>query len=244
MTTRKQLITISAISAIIALIVVPVLVVQAQSEGEMASTSEATSTEVVASQEEATVEPAATEEAASGEAPSAEGEVLGESDVAAEEPSVPAESAATTTETELLVTASASSTDATSTPPVVEEPKPVEEPFVLQPGVELSINGKTVNASITLENLTCKSCEKVLPELEVLAYYTEWYPNDGPVKDYSQSSVHAGKQARSVGDVPNGAARDLTWSAEIPSGHYYFVVEVDPENANGAYRLFRSEFSI
>lgn len=40
------------------------------------------------------------------------------------------------------------------------------------------------------------------------------------------------------------ATRDLTWSAEVPSGHYYFVVEVDPGNAKGAYRLFRSEFAI
>jgi hypothetical protein len=40
------------------------------------------------------------------------------------------------------------------------------------------------------------------------------------------------------------ATRDLTWSAEVPSGNYYFVVEVDPENAHGAYRLFRSEMQI
>ena len=38
------------------------------------------------------------------------------------------------------------------------------------------------------------------------------------------------------------ATRDVTWSAEVPAGHYNFVVEVDPGDAKGAYRLFRSEF--
>jgi hypothetical protein len=40
-------------------------------------------------------------------------------------------------------------------------------------------SGNTINVATTLHNLTCKSCDKVQPELEVLAYYTEWYPNDG-----------------------------------------------------------------
>ena len=31
----------------------------------------------------------------------------------------------------------------------------------------------------------------------------------------------------------------ICWSAVV----CYFVVEVDPENTNGAYRLFRSEFA-
>lgn len=74
--------------------------------------------------------------------------------------------------------------------------------------------------------------------------YTPWYPNDGPVADYAEANEKSATQARSVGDLPSGATRDLTWSAEVPSGHYYFIVEVDPDNANVAYRLFRSEFSI
>jgi len=32
----------------------------------------------------------------------------------------------------------------------------------------------------------------------------------------------------------------ICWSAVV----CYFVVEVDPENTNGAYRLFRPEFGI
>ena len=41
------------------------------------------------------------------------------------------------------------------------------------------------------------------------------------------------------------ASRSLSWSAsDIAPGRYYFVVVVDPENAIGAYRMHRSEFSI
>jgi hypothetical protein len=173
--------------------------------------------------------------------------VLGESDEATEAPGAE-ESAAPAPESEELFAPAASSTlevgdEATSTPPV-EEPKPVEEPLVLQPGVALSISGNTVSAVITLQNLTCTDCGKELPEVEVLTYYTPWYPNDGPLADYAEASVKTASQARSVADLPVEATRELTWSAEVPSGHYYFVVEVDPENANDAYRLFRSEFAI
>ena len=106
------------------------------------------------------------------------------------------------------------STTATSTPPV-EEPKPVEEPLVLQPGVALSINGNSVSAVVTLQNLTCSDCGKELPEVEVLTYYTPWYPNDGPVADYAEASAKSATQARSVADLPVEATRDLTWSAEV-----------------------------
>jgi hypothetical protein len=233
-----------AIGVALAAIILPIIIVRAQAEGE-AQVPTAEETVVV---EEPTTEATVPQEEgaltnAPAESPSAEGEVLGESDTVAEQTTVPMEPAATTSETEGFVGSTASSTEATSTPPV-EEPKPIEEPFVLQPGVALSINGNSVSAAITLDNLTCKSRDKVLPELEVLVYYTEWYPNDGPLSDYSAASVHSAKQSRSVADLPNGASRDLTWSAEVPSGHYYFVVEVDPQNTNGAYGLYRSEFSI
>jgi hypothetical protein len=186
-------------------------------------------------------DPTTAQEDAPGDAAAVEGEVLGESDADSEEPPAPTEPATTTSET--FAGLAASSTEATSTPPV-EEPKPVEEPFVLQPGVNLSISGNTVSAAITLDNLTCISCDKVLPELEVLTCYTPWYPNDGPVADYAEASAKSATQARAVADLPVKATRDLTWSAEVPPGHYYFVVEVDPENTHGAYRLFRSEFAI
>jgi hypothetical protein len=53
------------------------------------------------------------------------------------------------------------------------------------------------------------------------------------------------EQTMSVADLANWGTRDMTWSADsIAPGRYYFVVEVDPENANGANRLYRSEFSI
>ena len=56
---------------------------------------------------------------------------------------------------------------------------------------------------------------------------------------------HAAEESLKVDGLANGASRHMAWSAEeVPAGHYYFVVVVDPENAHGAYRLFRSEFSI
>jgi len=234
----------------IGLIILPLIIVQAQSEGE---------TEVPAAEETADIEQTATEvttpqeESAAAEAeqgtavaqeddpPAAEGEVLDESDAAAEEPGA-AEPTATTSETETFVGLAASSTEATSTPPV-EEPKPVEEPFVLQPAVTLHISGSSIAADIELENLTCKSCEKVLPAAQVKAYYTAWYPNDGP--DLKEVSEHLAEHEVNVSDVALWASRSMSWSAtDVAPGRYYFVIAVDPENAIGAYRIHRSEFSI
>jgi len=127
----------------------------------------------------------------------------------------------------------------------VEEPKPVEEPFVLQPAVTLHVSGSTITADIELENLTCKTCDKVLPELDVVAYYTPWYPNDGPAATYDDAKSHSGEQQIKVTDLANWNSRAMSWSAEnIAPGHYYFVVEVDPDNARGAHYLFRSEVEI
>ena len=39
----------------------------------------------------------------------------------------------------------------------------------------------------------------------MVAYHTEWYPNDGRVADYSQASVHTGEQSISVSDLATGA---------------------------------------
>jgi hypothetical protein len=50
---------------------------------------------------------------------------------------------------------------------------------------------------------------------------------------------------RSVRTVGLWASRSMSWSAsDIAPGRYYFVVVFDPENAIGAYRMHRSEFSI
>jgi hypothetical protein len=77
----------------------------------------------------------------------------------------------------------------------------------------------------------------------VKAYYTAWYPNDGPdLKDVDERTA---EQEISVSDVALWASRSMSWSAsDIAPGRYYFVVVVDPENAIGAYRMHRSEFSI
>jgi hypothetical protein len=72
-----------------------------------------------------------------------------------------------------------------------------------------------------------------------------WYPNDRPVENYGNASMHMMEQAVSVAELANWGSRDMSWSAEgIAPGRYYFVVEVDPGNANSAHRLFRSEFGI
>jgi hypothetical protein len=77
----------------------------------------------------------------------------------------------------------------------------------------------------------------------VKAYYTAWYPNDGPdLKDVDERTA---EQEISVSDVALWASRSMSWSAsDIAPGRYYFVVVVDPQNAIGAYRMHRSEFSI
>jgi hypothetical protein len=119
---------------------------------------------------------------------------------------------------------------------------PYEEPFVLQPAVTLHVEGSSISADIELENLTCKSCEKVLPAASVKAYYTPWYPNDGEVKEVGE---HAGEQELTVSDAALWSSRSMSWSAaDIAPGRYYFVVVVDGENAIGAYRMQRMEFAI
>ena len=45
-------------------------------------------------------------------------------------------------------------------------------------------------------------------------------------------------------DGLGSASRSMTSAADVAPGRYYFVVVVDPENANGAYRMHRSEFAI
>ena len=149
---------------------------------------------------------------------------------------------ASTTPAEFLSVDTASSTATSIVPePLPEEPK--EEPFVLQPAVTLDISGNSITAAIELENLTCKSCEKVPPAAQVKVYYTAWYPNDGP--DLKEVGERFAEQEISVSDIALWASRSMAWSAaDVPKGRYYFVVVVDPENAIGAYRMHRSEFSI
>lgn len=146
-----------------------------------------------------------------------------------------------------LATETASTSDAvderaTSTPPIEEPAPPKEEPFVLQPAVELTIRDGAVSADITFENLTCKECDRVLPELDVITYYTGWYPNDGEIGDIASRTAIEAEKAPTVA---NWGKHRMHWSAtDIPKGRYYFVVIVDPENMHGAYRMHRSEFSI
>jgi|CXWL01.1.fsa_nt_gi hypothetical protein len=130
---------------------------------------------------------------------------------------------------------------ASSSPAADPPAKLYEEPFVLQPAINFDVRGNTISANIALENLTCRSCEKVLPDLDVVAYYTAWYPNDG---DFKEVGVHFGEQSFTMASLAKWTKRDISWTAEAVPGNYYFVVVIDPQNTNGAYRLYRSEFSI
>ncbi len=251
MTTRTQI----TIGVIASLIIFPFLLVYAQSEGDIEVPAETQATEATPAVVEPIVEdttestpeaaetvpeiPAVTESTSESETPAPTGEVLGASNEVTEESAFSAESASTTPGDEELVDPTASST------PPVEEPKPIEEPFVLQPAVKFSVAGNSASAAIELQNLTCKSCEKSLPDLDVIAYYTSWYPNDGPAESYNDSKTHSDEETITVSGLANWSSQNMSWSAQsIAPGRYYFVVEVDPENANDAYRLYRSEFSI
>jgi hypothetical protein len=260
----------TAIAVSITLIILPVLIVRAGAEGEAeASPVEAAEAAPAAQEPEvATNEPSvAAEGEASEQSASAApgGEMLGATNDESAD-SDPPETLATSSESassgdegappavstetaaaaiaEFFTIDTASST-ASSTAPAADVPaeEPKEEPLVLQPAVTLHVSGNSIEADIELENLTCKSCDKALPAAQVKAYYTAWYPNDGP--ELKEVGERVAEQKLEVSDVALWASRSMTWSAtDIARGRYYFVVVVDPENAIGAYRMQRMEFAI
>jgi hypothetical protein len=257
----------AALAVGICLIVLPVIIVRAQAEGEIGAppptetveetTADTTVAEQTPEESEATA-PAAEEGSVLGAETSTETESsleTGQSDhsatssdvtTAGDEGGAPAPNgeAASTTAPETLALDTASST-ASSTEPVADPPAevPKEEPFVLQAAVDLQVDGSSISADVQLENLTCKACEKVLPAAHVKTYYTAWYPNDGP--DLKEVGERFGEQDVDVSDVALWSSRTMTWSAsDIAPGRYYFVIVVDPENAIDAYRMQRMEFSI
>jgi hypothetical protein len=256
----------AAIAVGLSLIILPVIIVRAQAEGEteappaaetVADPAPDTTAAEQTAEEPETTTPAEQEGSVLGAETSTEtgsSSETGETDASAttsdagsggEESGASANTeAASTTAQEFPDLGTASST-ASSTEPVADPPaeEPKEEPFVLQAAVTLHVEGSSISADIQLENLTCKVCEKVLPAAQVKAYYTAWYPNDGP--DLKEVGERFGEQAIEVSDVVLWASRSMSWSAaDIAPGRYYFVVVVDPENAIGAYRMQRMEFAI
>jgi hypothetical protein len=251
----------AAIAVGISLIVLPIIIVRAQAEDEAETptetagepASEATTSEqepeesegAMPAQQEGSVLGAetSTETGSSSEAGETDASGTTSDPDSADEESTDAAAhaeAASTTAQEFFDLDVASST-ASSTEPVADPPP--EEPFVLQAAVTLHVEGSSISADIQLENLTCKACEKVLPAAQVKAYYTPWYPNDGP--DLKEVGERFGEQEVEVSDVALWSSRAMTWSAsDIAPGRYYFVVVVDPENAIGAYRMQRMEFAI
>lgn len=219
---------------------------QAVIQGEVAA-DQTDDTSIAAAEEESVLGAEATGEEAAAAEQSTE-QVAAISDTSSETAAQQTEdgavteiAAATTSPSEPAVIAE---TGATSTAPVVDPPAaPVEEPFVLQPAVKLHVNGSSVAADIGLDNLTCKRCGKTLPALWVKAYYTAWYPNDGP--EYKEGGAHLSEQEVNVSNVGLWGSRAMSWSAnDVAPGRYYFIVVVDAENANGAYRMHRTEFAI
>jgi hypothetical protein len=259
----------AAVAVGIILIVLPVIIVRAQAEGETevppspaaetigepaADTTGAEQTEpqeseaTAPTEEEGSVLGAETStEAVSGSEPGEAGapDTTSEPATAGDASADPVgPEAASTTAAEFLALDTASST-ASSTAPIADPPAeaPKEEPFVLQPAVTLHTDGSLIAANIELQNLTCKACEKVLPAAEVKAYYTAWYPNDGP--ELKEVGERLAEQEVGVSDVALWSSRAMTWSAsDVAPGRYYFVIVVDPENAIGAYRMQRMEFAI
>jgi len=240
----------AALALGIGLIVLPVLIVRAQVEGEteapLAAESVVEAAPVAPEEAEAATESEQEEGVGSAEATPTDASATSSDPGAAGNESVApaAESdAASTTAPDLLTLDIASST-ASSTEAVAESPavEPKEESFVLQPAVALHVDGSSLSADIQLENLTCKSCAKVLPAAEVKAYYTAWYPNDGDIREVGDRIA---ERAIEVSDVALWTSRSMAWSAaDIAPGRYYFVVLVDPENAIGAYQMQRMEFVI
>jgi hypothetical protein len=260
----------AAIAVGLSLIVLPVIIAQAQSEGEPTQppAEEAAAPGASAPVSETVVDPApdaaaaepATQEA--DPAPAQEGSVLGEAttdpasseagstDASAatsepastgDESAAPAviEETASTTPADFLTLDTASST-ASSTEPVGSSRSAVRRAVCAAAG-NAARQGSSISAILNSE-LTCKACAKVLPAAQVKAYYTAWYPNDGEIKEVGD---HVAEQAIEVSDVALWASRSMTWSAtDIAPGRYYFVIVVDPENAIGAYRMQRMEFSI
>ena len=143
---------------------------------------------------------------------------------------------------ELLPSAQASSslvTNGTSTEPI---PPPLpEKELILQPSVDLKTDGDAVNARIGFHNLSCRSCGKQLPDTDVIAYYTPWYPNDGEIKEIGS---RMGEESFRVANLANWGEYKADWSRQVPPGHYYFVVITDPDNLNNLYDMYRAEFAI
>jgi hypothetical protein len=170
MTARIQI----TIGVVLALIVFPVLIVQAQSEGETAAppTTEVDAQETgpaadgvgqgpqesegaVASEQEGSVLEAetSTETSSSEQEPEASA-VSSDAANSGEESAAAASTETASTSQDFLTLVTASST-ASSTEPVEDVPAvPYEEPFVLPQAVTLHVEGTSLTADIQLENLT------------------------------------------------------------------------------------------
>lgn len=134
----------------------------------------------------------------------------------------------------------------TPTPPVKADPRTI----IIQPSVDIPAHVKVgpVSATISLRNLTCRSCENASPSVGVVAYITPWYANDEADVMKAISATTTSKIAETSAATVSIAPwqeQTVSWTGEvIEPGRYYFVVVVDPENAVGAKDLYRAEFLV
>lgn len=198
----------------------PVIMVQAQSAEDAASTPEVVTADASTTPSTST----------------ATGEVAGESTETVPQDSSTPDSVAPPAAQMDIATSTTPVEVGTSTPPA-----PI---LTLQPDINLQIGKDSLKADIVMENLTCKSCAMDAPATDVKVYYTAWYPNDGPSS--IEVGGHSNEQTFSTYSIVPNDSQSFSWSTSsaIPPGHYYFVVVTDPENANGLYRMQRTEFTV
>ena len=238
---------ISKIALIAVMVItIPLLIAQAQTGDESNSTeSEGLTSSTTAS----ATDNAGSETTEESEPSSSEGQILGEStqsssSTASEVSSIDTTSASGTKsagETDALniglASTSASTTEETIPVPPKEDKKPK---LVLQPQIEMVKSGKRIDVNFKIENLS-EDIKASPDSVPVSVYYTPWYPNDGPDNVEEVDS----KKEKSEFSIQSMNAKDsssvLSWSKDLPPGHYYLVVVVDPENKFDAYQMQRTE---
>ena len=143
----------------------------------------------------------------------------------------------------LLQTESASSTEPVSQPEPVLDTRTV----FIQTGVNINAHNQTgpVAATITVQNLTCKYCDAASSPVTIKAFYTEWLDNDGTDRINATSTARFAEQTFNIPAIDPWGSNSVEWQTTIENaGHYSFIVLIDPDDAIGAKDTFRTEFFV
>jgi hypothetical protein len=126
-----------------------------------------------------------------------------------------------------------------SSPNNITDPRKV----ILQAGTDVNTHEQAgpITVTIDISNLTCRFCDFFSPEADVEAYITPWYPNDDPVPTSTPKIL---PQSFTLPPIGPWQSTPITWQGTVVAGHYYFVVEVDPNNLIGAKDVYRAEFFV